>query len=314
MQESTNGSAPPATMRDHLEAWAVRALIAFLGKLPRSVAMRLGARVGGLFYYLDAPDRKIGLANLARAFPAKSDSERRAILHRSCQNLGRMIAEVCHFHELNSDNISDYVTVEDRSFWQREIARAADKGGIILTAHTGNFELLAYAHALLGHPVSLVHRPMHNSLVDRIILEIRERVGTVSLPKKNAARLLLRSLRNRQLVAIPADQNQRGHAGVFANLFGVPACTTPGPARLSAHTGAPIVPAFLVREGESDHHRLVMYPEIELANTGDPVADLIETTERCNRAIERILTEYPDQWIWFHKRWRTRPKGEPDLY
>ncbi len=302
------------TARDRFEHGVVRAAISVLASLPRALALRVGALIGDAFYLLDARDRRIALGNLARAFPALSDDERRAILRRSCRNLGRMLAEVCHFGELNRDNIGRYVTIEDPELWRRMLDRAAERGTVVLTAHFGNFELLAYAQAVLGHPVTLVHRTMRNPLVDRVILDMRERVGTASLPKKSAARTLLRALREKRIVALPADQNQAPRSGVFANFFGVPASTTPGPARLASHTGAPIVPVFLAREGESDRHRLIIYPDIDPADTGDPIADMIETTARCNRAIERILTEYPDQWIWFHKRWKTRPEGEPKLY
>ncbi len=314
MGVSSEDSAPAPTLRDRLEYWIAAGTFGALGRLPRGVAVGLGARIGELLYFVAAPLRKIALANLERAFPDKADSELRSILRRSCRNLGRLLAEASQFRKLTAENFSDYVTVDDLELWRNEVARAAETGGIILTAHLGNFELLAYAHGLMGHPVTLVHRTMRNQLVDHMILDLRERVGTKSLPKKQAARLLIRSLRNKEMVALPADQNQRGNAGVFADFFGVPACTTPGPARLAAHTGAPIVPVFLVREGESERHRLVIYPEIELADTGDKLADLIETTRRCNQAIERIVSDHPDQWIWFHKRWRTRPEGEPKLY
>lgn len=285
-----------------------------LGALPRRLALRVGARIGESLYFLDARDRRVALSNLQRAFPDKSEAERRDILRRSCRNLGRMLAEVCHFRDLSAANIERYVTIGDPELWRRMLDRAATRGSIVLTAHFGNFELLAYAQALFGHPVTLVHRTMRNPLVDRLILDMRERVGTSSLAKKSAARSLLRALREKRIVALPADQNQPPRSGVFADFFGVPASTTPGPARLAAHSGAPIVPVFLAREGESERHRLIIYPDVELADSGDPLADMIATTERCNRAIERILTEHPDQWIWFHKRWKTRPPGEPKLY
>lgn len=305
---------PTPTARDRLEYGIVRFALGLLGALPRRLALRLGALIGDGFYAFDARDRKIALANLARAFPEMPDEERRAILRRSCRNLGRMLAEVCHFDSLTKDNIGRFVTIAQPKVWSDAVQRAQRDGAIVLTAHFGNFELLAHFQGLSGYPVTLAHRTMRNPLVDRIILDMRERVGTVSLPKKQAARLLLRALRQKGMVALLADQNQTANAGIFVDLFGTPACTTPGPARLAAHTGAPIVPVFLVREGESERHRLVIYPDVEPANTGDKLADMVETTERCNRAIERALTEHPDQWIWFHRRWKTRPPGEPPIY
>lgn len=302
------------TTRDRLEYAVVRLALGFLSALPRRVALQVGAAIGLAFYLFDLRDRRIALANLARAFPGMPAAERKAILRRSCRNLGRLLAEVCHFDSLTPENIGRYVIVDSPALWEHTVRRAESGGAIILTAHFGNFELLAYYQGLRGYPVTLAHRTMRNPLVDREILAMRERAGTVSLPKKQAARQLLRALRRDRMIALLADQNQTHAAGVFADFFGTPACTTPGPARLAIHTGAPIIPVFLAREGESDRHRLIIHPDVELASTGDKDADIAETTVRCNRAIERVLTEYPDQWIWFHRRWKTRPPGEPPIY
>src|SRR5205814_1100404 len=136
------------------------------------------------------------------------------------------------------------------------IARAGQRGAIILTAHFGNWELLAYAHGLLGHPITLVHRPMHNALFDAAITAIRAKAGTRAIKKKAAAKEALRALKRHDVLAIPSDQNQTRSFGIFVNFFGTPACTTPGAARLAMLTGAPVFPAFLVREGESARHRI----------------------------------------------------------
>ncbi len=311
---TATGDTREPTTRDRVEAAFVRAAFALFGALPRGAGLRLGAWIGELFYRFDARNRTVAIKNLRLAFPDRSDAELHEIARRSCRNLGRLIAEVAHFDELNADNVERFFTVDDPERWRSCLDRAAETGAIVLTAHFGNFELLAYSQGLLGHPVTLAHRTMRNPLVDRMILDMRAPAGTRSMPKKSAARILIRALRQKQLIALLADQNQTASAGIFASLFGVPACTTPGPARLAMHTGAPIVPVFLVREGETDHHRLVIYPDVEVADTGDKLADMVETTERCNRVIERALTEYPDQWIWFHKRWKTRPPGEPKFY
>ncbi len=299
----------------HYAEYAVfRAVLALFTVVPRPWAFRLGARLGELFYILDRRHRAIALLNLQLAFPEKSEQERRVILRRSCRNLGRVAAEWCHLGSLDTESVRQYVTIDDPLRWQAELARVADRGAIIITAHIGNFELLAYAHGLLGDPITLVHNPIRNPLIDDVITGLRARAGTVSLAKKSAAKAALRALREHRMIAIPADQNQTRRYGVFVDLFGIPACTTPGPARLSMLSGAPIYPVFLVREGESDRHRLIVLPEIEVAATGDRDADIVTTTQRCSSAIEDVLRRYPDQWIWFHKRWNTRRIGEPRIY
>src|SRR5262249_15225614 len=155
---------------------------------------------------------------------------------------------------LTPASVRRYVRVEDEERWRALFADAAARGAVVLTGHFGNFELLAYAHGLLHHPITLVHRSMRNVLVDRAITGLRARVGTVSLPKKTAARAALRALRAGAIVAIPADQNQTRRYGVFVDFFGLPASTTPGPARLAMLSRAPLLPVFLIRDGESETH------------------------------------------------------------
>lgn len=302
------------TWRERLELLVMRAVMGAFALLPRPLALRAGVALGEIVYRLDRRDRRIALFNLELAFPERSAAEHRAILRASVHNLGRMAAEVCHLAALTPETIGRYVTVEDPAAWRAALDLAAQRGAVILTGHFGNWELLAYAHGLLGHPITLVHRPMNNALVDRAITDLRAQAGTVSLAKKTAAKAALRALHRKQIVAIPADQNQTRRYGVFVDFFGVSACTTPGPARLAMLSGAPVVPVFLVREGTSDRHRIVVLPTVELVNTGDRDADVIENTQRCTAVVEAMLRRHPEQWIWFHKRWKTRPLGEPRIY
>jgi KDO2-lipid IV(A) lauroyltransferase len=225
-----------------------------------------------------------------------------------------MALEVAHLPALTRANIDRYVTIDDPERWRRGLERVRDTGAIILTGHFGNWELLAHACGLLGHPVTLVHRRMRNDLVERQIGRLRALAGTASVAKRSAAKEALLRLKQRALVAIPFDQNQIRSFGVFVDFFGVPASTTTGPVRLAMLTGAPIIPVFLVREGESARHRIVALPEVELASTGDREADIRTNTQRCNDVFEQMVRAHPDHWIWFHKRWRTRPKGERRIY
>jgi KDO2-lipid IV(A) lauroyltransferase len=309
-----NRPAPQGRLIDQIEYAIFRAAFRFFGALPLAVALRLGAWLGEAFYLLDRRDRRIALFNLNLAFPEKAVAEHRRILRASCRNLGRVAAEFCHLQRLDAAGLSRLVSFGDRAAWERAIARAGQQGAVILTAHFGNWELLAYAHGLLGHPVTLVHRAMRNAVFDRAITAVRSTAGTRAIKKRAAAKEALRTLKQHGILAIPADQNQVLSYGVFVDFFGVPACTTAGPARLAMLTGAPVIPVFLVRQGESAHHRIEMLPEVEMVATGDRGADILENTWRCTAVIEDMIRRYPEQWIWFHKRWKTRPPGEPKLY
>ncbi|MGD9762243.1 MAG: lysophospholipid acyltransferase family protein [Candidatus Binatia bacterium] len=302
------------TATDWLEYAVLRTAVGFFGLLPRGCALRAGAFLGELFYVLHRRGRAIGLRNLAIAFPNRGPAEHRAILRASARNLGRLGAEICHLPALTPETVRRFVAPADSAAWHAALDRAARTGGVILTAHLGNWELLAYVHGLLGYPITLVHRPMRNALVDAYITQMRAAAGTVSLSKKNAAKAALYALRRRQLLAIPADQNQTRRYGVFVDFFGLPACTTAGPSRMAMLSGTPLLPVFLVRDGESDQHRILVLPDIELVHTGDREADVLTNTQRCTAVIEDMLRRYPEQWIWFHKRWNTRPRGEPRVY
>ncbi len=307
-------AAPLPRLGHRLEYAGFRFAFALFAALPREIALRFGAWLGELFYLFDARDRRIAMLNLSVAFPEKSVNERRGILRASCRNLGRVVAEFCHLPELTAENLSSIVTFADRPAWEHVIASAAERGAVILTAHFGNWELLAYLHGLLGHPITLVHRPMHNLRFDDAITAVRTKAGTRAIKKKAAAKEAIRALRRHDILVIPSDQNQTHNFGVFVDFFGKPASTTPGAARLSMLTGAPVFPAFLVRQGESGHHRIVTLPEVEMVRTDDRNADVITNTQRCSLVVEEMIRRYPEQWIWFHKRWKTRPKGDPIFY
>jgi len=312
---TVEGSARTAVrFRYRVEYLIFRIAFALFAALPLAAALRLGAWLGALLCICDVPDRRVALVNLAIAFPEKSPAEHRRILRASCRNLGRVAVEFCHLPRLDARTINDVLTFADRGAWHRALARADERGAVIVTAHFGNWELLAYAHGLLGHPITLVHRPMHNPLFDDAITAIRAGAGTRAVKKKAAAKEALRALKRHSILVIPTDQNQTFSAGVFVDFFGKLACTSPGAARLAMLTGAPVLPVFLVREGESAHHRVEVLPEIEMVNSGDRVADIVTNTQRCSTVIEAIIRRYPEQWIWFHKRWKTRPVGEPRLY
>jgi KDO2-lipid IV(A) lauroyltransferase len=282
--------------------------------MPLSVALRVGAWLGEIFYLFDRWDRRIALFNLNIAFPDKPVTEHRRILRASCRNLGRVAAEFCHLQRLDVTRLSQLLSFADRGAWEHAVERARQRGAVILTGHFGNWELLAYAHGLLGHPVTLVHRPMRNVIFDQAVTEVRSTAGTRAIKKRAAAKEALRVLKQHGMLAIPADQNQIHSYGVFVDFFGLPACTTPGPARLAMLTGAPVYPVFLVREGESGRHRIEVLPEVEVVTTGDRDADIQANTQRCTAIVEDMIRRYPEQWIWFHKRWKTRPPGEPKLY
>ncbi len=285
-----------------------------LRTLPFSFAFRLGQWLGHLLYYLDRPHRRVGMINLAIAFPTKTHSERQAILKESFANLGRMVMEFCHLRSLTSENIHKYVTPADPELWQRLVAEFSDKGALILTGHFGNWEYLACAHALYGCPVHIVHRPLRNRLIDAFITHERERCGTKILRKSTAGFEVLRAFKQQALIVLPIDQNASGRMAVFVDFFSRPASSSVGLATLALKFGAAVLPAFLVREGGTPRHRIILLPPVEPVRTGNLEKDLQETTQKFTRVFEQMVAQYPEHWLWLHKRWKRQPEHEPPVY
>ena len=301
--------------RHRLEYAGLRLAAGGLGALPLPAAMRLAAGVAAMIIRVARPLRRIALTNLAIAFPEKSDAERTAILLASYRNLGRMVAECAHLHDLTAANVGEAVRYGDERVWREEIEPLLATGGVLaLTGHFGNWELFAYAYGLLGHPVSLVHQTIKNPLVDAYVERMRSGGGTRLFRKQEAARAVLRALKERAIVVLPLDQNQSRRAGVFVDFFGVPASTSDGLARLALRTGTPIIPVFLVRDGVSARHRIVFLPRVEFPVIEDRDSAVRELTQRCTAALESMIRNHPDHWLWTHKRWRTRPLGDPEIY
>lgn len=303
-----------ASFIDWIEFLACLSLFALFRALPLSWGLRLGAALGALACGVLRGPRRVGLRNLALAFPDWPESQRKRVLRASFENLGRALAEASHFDRWSLQELNERVQIADRALWQRLLAEHGKRGLVVLTAHFGNWELLAHFHGRIGHPITLIHRPLRNPLLERWLIDWRARAGTRSLPKRRAAREALRALREGAILAVPGDQNQVYSFGVFVNFFGIPACTSPGAVRLAQHAGVPVVPVFLRRVGGAARHVLEVLPPLQLESTGDRERDLVENTRRCAAVIEEMIRRYPEEWVWFHKRWKTRPPGEPKLY
>jgi KDO2-lipid IV(A) lauroyltransferase len=254
------------------------------------------------------------MQNLALAFPERAVTERRRILRASFANLGRMVAELAHLPRLTADDLRTLVQFEDEGWWAENVGRPRDTGALILSGHFGNWELLVFAHGMRGYPVSMVHRPIANPFVDRWLNALRARAGTRLVRKRHAAGGVLRALHGRELLVLPFDQNSTRGLGVFVDFFGVPASTNSGIARLALRTGAPVVPVFIVRDGTRARHRVHVLPIIYAQRSGDLESDVRRATQQFSDVFESMVRRHPEQWLWVHKRWKTRPPGDAKLY
>jgi KDO2-lipid IV(A) lauroyltransferase len=220
---------------------------------------------------------------------------------------GAFCADSARLTRLTQDEIRGLVRLDPPEQFRHIQERAKRRGALILTAHYGSFELLHAASSAYGQPITIVHRTMANRRVDAFLMDLRARMGTRSLARGYAARELLQALREGQVVAIPFDQAPRRINRVFAPFFGVDAATNSGLARLALAAGAPVFAVVLAREGDTLRHRMVVGPEIPLPRTGNRERDVELATHRFNAALEALVRERPEHWIWMYRRWKARP-------
>jgi Kdo2-lipid IVA lauroyltransferase/acyltransferase len=301
-------------LRDWSEYLLLRGAIGCLAILPLPAAMALAEAAALAVYALDRPHRRIGMTNLAVAFPDMPIRERRGILRRSFLNLGRMAAELAHLPRLTDAVLRRMVRFADEAWLAEAMSWERSTGVLILSGHFGNWELLVFSQGMRGNPVHMVHRAIANPLVDRWLHDLRARAGTRMLRKSQAGSDVVRALHEHALLVLPIDQNSTRGLGVFVDFFGVPASTNTGMARIALRTDAPIVPVFIVREGRSARHVVHVLPILQVERTGDPADDVRHNTQRFTAVFEEMVRRHPDQWLWMHKRWKTRPLGAPRIY
>src|SRR5262249_36382792 len=256
--------------------------------------------------------RRVGMRNLQLAFPEKTRPERRKILRGVFTSLGRQLAEVCLFPRYSRQNVTDVVVYD--GFENFERAQARGKGVLYLTAHLGGWELSAFFHSLQGHPLHVVMRGMDNPYLDRFVQRMRTMHGNQAVDKDNFVRGLLSAMKAGETVGILMDANMTPPQGVFVDFFRIPACTAVGIARVALHTDAAVVPAFTIWDPVLRKYRVEFSSAVELVRSGDDEADAIANTAKFNRIFEQYVRKYPDQWLWVHRRWKTRPPGETPVY
>jgi KDO2-lipid IV(A) lauroyltransferase len=299
-------------MRRKLEYAAAWPFIKILGAMPRPLSRAFAIGISQVVYLLHFRLRQVGMRNLAMVFPEKSEAERARILRGVFASLGRQLAELCQFPKYTPENIDEVVTYDGLENYERAYARR--KGVLFLTAHFGGWELSAFAHSLHGHWLHIVMRPMDNQYLDRLLQNYRTMHGNKTVAKDDFVRGLLAAMKAGETVGILMDTNMTPPQGIFVDFFGIPACTASGLARIALRTDAAVVPGFTIWDPALRKYRLRFDPALELIRSGDLEADIAANTQLFTRVIEEYVRKYPDQWLWVHRRWKTRPEGQAPLY
>jgi KDO2-lipid IV(A) lauroyltransferase len=300
------------TLRERLENLALRVVAGAIGLLPRSAARAVGAGLGKTAWSVLPRLRQVGIQNLRLAFPAKTDAEREAILRGVYRSLGWQLGEFCKMSGYTAEQASKFIRYDGLENYLA--AKAKGKGVLVLTGHLGAWELSSFYHSLMGYPMSLVIRRLDNPLVDAFVNRIRCLHGNSVIHKDDFARGLLTSMKRGETVGILMDTNMTPPQGVFVPYFGVDACTASGLARVALHSGAAVLPGFLVWEAAEKKYVLRFGEELDLMQTGEIASDIIANTALFTATIEAYVRRYPEQWLWVHRRWKTRPEGEEKLY
>ncbi len=299
-------------MRERIEYLAAWSLLKGMGLLPRWLARPLGAMLARIAYWARPSLRRAANFNLALAFPEWTPAMRRHVIRRMVRNIGWMGAEFTQFPKYNRENIERVIILDGNENYLEAMRRG--KGLFFLTGHMGPWELSSFAHAVYGYPCHFLARQIDNSRVDALVNSYRCLSGCRVIEKNDAARSVLRYLREGGAIGVLADQNTSLEEGVFVPFFGIPACSTSGLARIALRTDAAVVPGYAFWDDEIGKYRLRFEPAVDLVRTGDEDQDVVANTAKFMKVVEDFARAHPDQWLWVHKRWKTRPPGEKPIY
>lgn len=295
-----------------LEYATATAILTSLGRMPRPLAVRAGRSLGHLAYTFGGRLRRTGVRNLELAFPEMSEYQRANILRGCFANLGRLLGEFSHFPHATPESLRHIV--ECVGLEHLEAERERGRGVILFTGHLGAWELSSFALSAFGYPVSFLVRRIDNPKVESLIEKTRVRFGNRSIDKRAAARPMLRTLHEGGTVGILVDLNTQAHEGIFVDFFGVPASTTIGLATLALRTEAAVLPVFVPWDEQRQRFVLYIDPPLHIHRTGDKQEDIRRLTSSFTSVIEDYVRRFPEQWLWIHKRWNTRPANEADIY
>jgi KDO2-lipid IV(A) lauroyltransferase len=301
-----------STIRKNLEYWAALTVVRGLGVLPRRMARLLANGLAFTVYWAHGRLRRVGQRNLEMALPELSAQERRRILRRMYIHLGWHLVEFCRMPRYTVENTRDWIRTEGMERYHA--AQARGKGVLIITGHLGVWELMSFYHSMAEQGLNMVIRRLDNRRLDEFVQGIRCQHGNHAIHKDDFGRGLLKAMHKGETVAILMDTNMSPPQGEFVKFFGMEACTATGLAHIARKTGAAVMPAFCLWEKSEGRYVIRVGEEVEIPHTADAGADILAATQLATSVIESWIRRYPEQWLWIHRRWKTRPPGEQPLY
>ena len=299
-------------LQTKIEYYAVRLVLGAIGLFPLGVSMKIGETFAKLMSRFLKRLRFVGHRNLELALPELARPEHEAILNGCFESLGRQLGLVSHFPRFTAEQLRELIDIEGKEFIEQALEEG--RGAILFSAHFGGWEASNLLFSAHGFDWNVLVRRIDNPLVEKYIERLRTGFGSQTIDKKASARTMLRVLQANKLLGIVADLNVQEQEGTFVDFFGIPASTTTGLARLALRTRASVVPIFFVWQEERKKYLLKVDPPLEIRQSADEIEDVRLLTAQVTGAIEKFVRRYPGQWMWIHKRWNTRPPGQPNLY
>lgn len=291
----------------------MRAFLSAIGALPLETSMRFGKSLGNFIASKLPKLHRVAERNLEVALPELSKAEKKRIIHGTFQSLGRHLGFISHFKKFQHEDVHQLMEVigKEENF---DPAFEKGKGVIFFTGHFGSWEVFFLLSPAFGHQINIPVRRLDNPLLESMIENLRTKFGSKTLDKRTAARQMFRLLRKGEVLGIMADLNVHEHEGIFVDFFGVPASTTTSIAKLALATGAAIVPAFAVWDETKEKYVIHLEPPVAYETGDNSDENVRELTQNITNILENFVRKYPEQWLWIHKRWNTRPDGSEDFY
>jgi KDO2-lipid IV(A) lauroyltransferase len=296
-------------IRKRIKNWLlyrlITSIIFLLNISPRNSAIVLGGFLGKLAYFLIGEARRKTLSNLTLGFGKEMDEmSLKRLACRVFENVGKNVADAVRLKKMKWEEIDKITEIEGLEYFDQ--AYGLGKGVIALTGHIGNFELLAAWFSLKGYKVSVIGRELYDPRLDTMLVDSRQNVGVENIPSSVSVKHVIKALRSGRALGVLADQDSSRVRGVFVNFFGKPARTPIGPVLLAYKTGSPIVPMAIVRK-DKNKYKIIVKPPVELTFSEDREKDIIDVIQKSTAVLESIIREYPDQWLWMHDRWKSKP-------
>ena len=289
-------------MKDWCYAFAAKSIGFCVSRIPRPVALAIGGGLGTLAFWFSSKQRELACEHLQQSLTISDERCARRIAKQCFQHLGKTIVEFMRFPRLGSKQIQRYVTFEGIEHVEQALAQG--KGAIILTGHFGNWELLAASMSATVAPLTPIVRELRSPRLNALVSHYREKAGYATIDRDTGIRQALQCLRRNELLGIVADVDTTV-SGVYVDFFDRPAYTPYSPVAIALKTGAAILPTFIIRQPDGSH-RAIIEPPLALKRTSTKEKDLVVNTQKFTKIIESYIRQYPAQWIWMHRRWKTQ--------